>query len=177
MVDAGSVKTRRWVLGAVLTALCSLAYAKVPQGPRGGGGGGFAHAGFQHEVRNISGNANTRIERGVPVDRNVRIAHAAAGAHGGYNVPQPQRMAGGGAYRGDSRPEPRNGYQYAGSITPVSAETHSVPRPPEDESMVRAGSIRADIARYNEERGASRQMPRPPDEYMQRPPPPSPYRN
>ena len=67
-------------------------------------------------------------------------------------------------------------FQYAGAITPVSAETRSVPRPPEDESMVRAGSIRADVARYNEERGSSRPPPRPP-EYMSRPPGPSPYRN
>jgi hypothetical protein len=42
--------------------------------------------------------------------------------------------------------------------------------------MVRAGSIRADVARYNEERGATRPVPHPPD-YMSRPPGPSPYRN
>lgn len=171
-------------MGAVLTALCSFAYARVPQGPHGGGGGGFGHAGFQHDVRSFNPNAGARMERGASVDRNARIAaHGPAGVRGGYNAPQPQRMAGAGAYRGDrgdrgeSRPEPRGGYQYAGSITPVSAETRSVPRPPEDESMVRAGSIRADIARYNEERGGSRSAPRPPDDYMQRPPPPSPYRN
>jgi hypothetical protein len=173
MVDAGLVKTRRWVAGAVLTALCSLAYAKVPQGPHGGGpGGGFGRAGIQHDVRNV------RAERGAPVDRNVRVARGAGGVHGGYNAPQPQpqRVAGGG-YRGDNRPDPRNGFEYAGSITPVSAETRSVPRPPEDESMVRAGSIRADVARYNEERGASRPVPRPPDQYLGHPPGPSPYRN
>jgi hypothetical protein len=170
MVDAGLVKTRRWVLGAVLTALCSLAYARMPQAPHGGGGGGGFHPGIQHDVR------NARAERGRPEDRGVRVAHGADGARGGYNVPQ--RVAGGaGGYRGNSRADPRNGFQYAGSITPVSAQTRAVPRPPEDESMVRAGSIRADVARYNEERGASRPVPRPPDQYMERPPGPSPYRN
>ena len=173
MVDAGLAKTRRWVLGAVLTALCSLASARAPQMPHGGGqGGGFARAGVPHDARN----ANARAERGAPVDRNVRFAHGAGNVRGGYNAPQPQRVAGGG-YRGDSRADPRNGFQYAGSITTVSAETRSVPRPPEDESMVRAGSIRADVARYNEERGATRPVPRPPDEYMGRPPAPTPYRN
>jgi hypothetical protein len=170
MVDAGLVKTRRWVLGAVVTALCSLAYARTPQAPHGGGGGGgFAHAGTQHDVRNV------RAERGAPVDRTVRLARGADGGRGGYNAPQ--RNAGDAGYRGDSRPDQRNGFQYAGSITTVSAQTRAVPRPPEDESMVRAGSIRADVARYNEERGASRPVPRPPDQYIERPPGPSPYRN
>jgi hypothetical protein len=142
----------------------------MPQAPHGGGGGGGFHPGIQHDVR------NARAERGRPEDRGVRVAHGADGARGGYNVPQ--RVAGGaGGYRGDSRADPRNGFQYAGSITPVSAQTRTVPRPPEDESMVRAGSIRADVARYNEERGASRPVPRPPDQYMERPPGPSPYRN
>jgi hypothetical protein len=170
MVDAGLVKTRRWIAGAVLTALCSLACAKVPQGWHGGAaGGGFGRTGIQHDVRNV------RAERGAPVERSVRLAHGAGGVHGGYNTSQPQRVGGG--YRGDNRPDPRNGFQYAGSITPVSAETRSVPRPPEDESMVRAGSIRADVARYNEERGTSRPVPRPPDQYMDHPQGPSPYRN
>jgi hypothetical protein len=67
MVDAGLVKTRRWVLGAVLTALCSLAYARMPQAPHGGGGGGGFHPGIQHDVR------NARAERGRPEDRGVRL--------------------------------------------------------------------------------------------------------
>ncbi len=171
MVDAGLVKTRRWVLGAVLTALCSLAYARMPQAPHGGGGGGGFHPGIQHDVR------NARAERGRPEDRGVRVAHGADGVRGGHNGAQRVAGGAGGGYRGDSRADPRNGFQYAGSITPVSAQTRTVPRPPEDESMVRAGSIRADVARYNEERGASRPVPRPPDQYMERPPGPSPYRN
>jgi hypothetical protein len=177
-----------------MAALCSLAYAKAPQGPRfgggagGGAGGGFAHAGFPHPMRGFNGaGPGARVARAAPaapVDRNPRMTRGVAGAQpgvrNGYNAPQgePQRMAGGGAYRGENGADLRSGgYQYAGAITTVSAETRSVPRPPEDESMVRAGSIRADVARYNEERGATRPVPRPPDDYMQRPPPPSPYRN
>lgn len=182
MVDAGLLRTRQWVLGAVLTVLCSLAYARAPQAPHGGGfGGGFAHVGGQH-------NARAYDARGASADRNARVARNAGAPHGGYTGytnTQPQRVAGSGnggggggngGYRGDARADPRGGFQYAGAITTVSAETRSVPRPPEDETIVRAGSIRADVARYNEERGATRPVPHPPA-YMSRPPGPSPYRN
>ncbi|SAK88551.1 peptide-binding protein [Caballeronia arationis] len=43
-------------------------------------------------------------------------------------------------------------------MTPISAEVRGVPRPEQNTPMRGAGSIRADITRYNEERG----MPRPP---------------
>lgn len=88
-----------------------------------------------------------------------------------------------GAYNGGARriaPTPgyanetRGGMQYAGAIQPVSAESRSVPRPPPN-APVRTGSIRADVARYNEERGASRAMQRQVDDPRQ--PDGSPYRN
>jgi hypothetical protein len=63
--------------------------------------------------------------------------------------------------------------QYAGAITPVSAESRAVPRPPPN-APVRTGSIRADVARYNEERGSSRAMQRQPDDPRQQE---VPYRN
>ena len=180
MVDAGLWRPRHWVLGAVLTVLCSLACARGPQVPHGGGfGGGFAHAGAQHNARAY----DARAERGASVERNARVARNAGTSHGGYTNGQSSRVAGNGngaggygGYRGDARADPRGGFQYAGAITTVSTEVRSVPRPPEDETMVRAGSIRADVARYNEERGATRPVPRPP-EYMNRPPGQSPYRN
>ncbi|HEV3422764.1 MAG TPA: hypothetical protein VG105_03070 [Paraburkholderia sp.] len=181
MVDAGLSKARRWVLGAVVTVLCPLVYAKAPQMPHGGGsGGGYPRVSVQQQGRGNERAYGARNERGAPADRNVRLAHGAGELHGGghngaYNTTQ--RMAGsGGGYRGDTRSDNRGGFQYAGAITPVSAETRSVPRPPEDESLVRAGSIRADVARYNEERSTPRPVPRPPD-YMQRPSGQSPYRN
>ncbi|MDR5749310.1 hypothetical protein [Caballeronia sp. LZ024] len=43
-------------------------------------------------------------------------------------------------------------------MTPISAEVRGVPRPEQNTPMRGPGSIRADITRYNEERG----MPRPP---------------
>ena len=58
--------------------------------------------------------------------------------------------------------------------TRVSAESRAVPRPPPN-APVRTGSIRADVARYNEERGASRAMQRPGDDPRQQEG--SPYRN
>jgi hypothetical protein len=72
-----------------------------------------------------------------------------------------------GGYRGNPHGNP---------ITPVSAESRQVPHPPPD-SPVRAGSIREDVARYNEERGGTyRPFPRNSGE-VPRPPMPSPYRN
>ncbi len=62
-----------------------------------------------------------------------------------------------------------------GPITPVSEPMRQVPHPPAD-SPVRAGSIREDVARYNEERGSFRPSPRGGGE-VPRPPMPSPYRN
>ena len=76
-----------------------------------------------------------------------------------------------GGYRGDPGGNPRGN-----PITPVSAESRPVPHPPAD-SQVRAGSIREDVARYNEERGGTlRPFPRNGGE-VPRPPMPSPYRN
>lgn len=183
MVDAGLSKTRHWVLGAVFAVLSSLAHARGPSVPHGGGsGGGYPHIGFQHQGHENARAYGYRSERGALGGPNVHLAQGASGGHGGYNATR--RMGGpNDAYRADNRTDNRGynrgdsgSFQYAGAITPVSAETRSVPHPPEDESLVRAGSIRADVARYNEERGASRPPPRPP-EYMSRPPGPSPYRN
>ncbi len=64
---------------------------------------------------------------------------------------------------------------YHGPIQPVSAEARQVPRPPAD-SPVRAGSIREDVARYNEERSSYRPFQRGGGE-VPRPPMPAPYRN
>jgi hypothetical protein len=69
----------------------------------------------------------------------------------------------------------RSGGYRAGPITPVSEQMRPVPHPPAD-SPVRAGSIREDVARYNEERGSFRPFPRNGAE-VPRPPMPSPYRN
>ncbi|MDR5770269.1 MULTISPECIES: hypothetical protein [unclassified Caballeronia] len=49
-------------------------------------------------------------------------------------------------------------------LTPVSAEVRPVPRAEQAASLRGAGSIRADIARYNEERSLPRQPGRPVDD-------------
>jgi hypothetical protein len=86
-----------------------------------------------------------------------------------YN-PGMRRLAGPSGYPGDGRGR----MLYAGAITPVSAESRSVPRPPPN-APVRSGSIRADVARYNEERGSARATQRPADDPRQSEG--SPYRN
>ena len=88
---------------------------------------------------------------------------------GAFN-PGMRRFAGLPGYADDGRGH----MQYAGAITPVSAESRSVQRPPPNAPM-RTGSIRADVARYNEERGSSRAMQRQVDDPRQ--PEGSPYRN
>ncbi|RFU47209.1 hypothetical protein [Paraburkholderia sp. DHOC27] len=176
------------MLCAVLAVLSPLVFAKGAAMPHGGGG--YPHANFQRQ-----GNDNARAfgsrafssygyrnDHAASYDRSIHVArggNSAMGAGRG-NFNSASRMGGPNeAFRNDPRGYGHGdagGFQYAGAITTVSAETHSVPRPPEDESLVRAGSIRADVARYNEERGANRPAPRPP-EYISRPPGPSPYRN
>lgn len=184
----GLSRTKHWALGAVIAALCSFAYAKVPGIPHGGGGGGggggYPHAAAGHAMRGDArsggynyGAANVRPARNSMAGSNARLprggANFAAGNYangfGGYN-PGMHRVTGPAGYPNDGR----GGMQYAGAITPVSAESRTVPRPPPN-APVRAGSIRADVARYNEERGASRAMQRPGDEPRQQEG--SPYRN
>ncbi|RDV00008.1 peptide-binding protein [Trinickia dinghuensis] len=59
---------------------------------------------------------------------------------------------------------------------PVSEEARTLAREG-GAAYLRAGSIRADIARYNEEREANRPVPRPPNAGVPRPPQSSLYRN
>jgi hypothetical protein len=190
----GLSRTKHWALGAVIAALCSFAYAKGQGIPHGGGGSyshapagraiGYPHAGAGYALRGDAreggysyGATNVRPARNNVADAPARLPHGganfAAGSYanalGGYN-PGVHRVAGSLGYPNDGR----GGVQYAGAITPVSAESRSVPRPPAN-APVRAGSIRADVARYNEERGASRAMQRQGDDPRQQEG--SPYRN
>ncbi|SED34011.1 hypothetical protein SAMN02787142_3000 [Burkholderia sp. WP9] len=178
----GLSRTRQWAWGAVIAALCSFAYAKAPGMPHFGGGG-YSHASANHGVRGDLHNgarfngAAPAPARNTNTDRNAHLPHGGASFAGGnygdgFGVYRPdmRRVAGPAGYAGDGR----GGMQYAGAITPVSAESRGVPRPPVN-APVRAGSIRADVARYNEERGSSRAMPRQADDPRQ--PEGSPYRN
>lgn len=93
-----------------------------------------------------------------------------AGAAGGdpvwRRVPAPAGVRPGGVSASGSRwglrPTPSYGHYAAQSpYRPISAEVRQMPRPPGGGNVpLRAGSIRADVARYNEERGG-RPMPPP----------------
>ncbi|MGF6570287.1 hypothetical protein ABH945_002398 [Paraburkholderia sp. GAS333] len=194
----GLSRTKHWALGAVIAVLCSFVHAKGPGVPHGGGGfsgmhsgASYSHAPDRSMRADMRGGGNVRYS-GAPAarsgryqaaDRNARSSRGAAnyasdryadGFHGanGFGVYSP-------SVRGLTTPshypdDGRGRMQYAGALTQVSAESRSVPRPPPNAPM-RSGSIRADVARYNEERGASRVMQRQSDDPRQ--PEGSPYRN
>lgn len=176
-------RTKHWAWGAVIAVLCSFAYAKSPGVPHGGGGGYVYASGDRGMHRDMHGGGHAygapaaRPARNDMAERNARpprgVVNFANGNYanglGSYS-PGVHRVAGPGGYGGDGR----GGMQYAGAITPVSAESRSVPRPPPN-APVRTGSIRADVARYNEERGSGRAMQRQVDDPRQ--PEGNPYRN
>jgi len=149
----GLSRTKHLAWGAVIVALCSFAYAKGPGMPHGGASFGADRYGHGNYVNR-------------DVGRNVERSLDASGAPGAGM----HRVAGPGAYPGDGR----GGIPYIGVIQPVSAESRPGQRP-QPNAPVRSGSIRADVARYNEERGALRAVQRQGDD--SRPPESSPYRN
>jgi hypothetical protein len=171
-------------LGAIIAALCSIVYAKAPGMPHGGGySHGYSQASADRLMHGAMGKSgrygapaampprNSLTARNSPMPRggaNYAGGNYADGFNG-YN-PGIRRVGGPSGYADDGRGR----MQYAGAITPISAESRSVPRPPPNAPM-RTGSIRADVARYNEERGSSRMMPRQADDPRQ--PEGSPYRN
>ncbi|WP_408354532.1 MULTISPECIES: hypothetical protein [unclassified Paraburkholderia] len=170
-------RTRHWALGAVIAALCSFAFAKAPGVPHGGGVAGHSHVAADRAMRGDARDGGhyyrtsaARLARNPMPERSREFT---GGTYAdGFDIYRPgmRRMAGPSGYPGD-----RGGrMQYAGAITPVSAESRPVPRPPPN-GPVRSGSIRADVARYNEERGSARAMQRPADDPRQ--PEGSPYRN
>jgi len=190
MVHVGLSRIKWCVTGAVVVALTSLAYAKPPFASHAGhglfGGSGVHEASVSSYGGVVRGNAvphghyarndAQRMRVNAPGRTSAKPADANrvyTGNASGYSA---QRLAlpFDDAYR--DRPSARYvGTQYAGAITPVSTDTRAAPRPPANAQAAHVGSIRDDVTRYNEERGASRQIPRPPSD--SRIPAPSPYRN
>ncbi|MCC8397400.1 hypothetical protein LJ656_33090 [Paraburkholderia sp. MMS20-SJTR3] len=181
----GLSRTRHWAWGAVIAVLCSFAYAKGAGVPHGGGGA-YARGGADRATHMP---AHAQMRGGGP--------YGAMAAQWGLRDPlagrDPRSLRGGGiaeatysygfngsksGVRRVGEPSGRAGergrMQYPGVITPVSAETRPVPRSQQNVPM-RNGSIRADVARYNEERGPGRAFQRPNDDPRQ--PEGSPYRN
>jgi hypothetical protein len=186
IMRAGLLRMGQWMLGAGFAVLCALAYAQPSFAPHGGGfhggGGGFGRAPMMREASPMRWGGGGHSGGGMQVGASER-----------RNAPAPMRVADQGGWRergapGGGRQAERhetpgfnsnpygNGFGgYRGPIQPVSAETRQVPHPPAD-SPVRAGSIREDVARYNEERGAFRPFQRGGGD-VPRPPMPSPYQN
>lgn len=125
------------VLGALLMPL---ALAQPPHGGHGFGGGDMRAYGQQ-----AGGPGAGPIWRRAAPPAGVR----------------PGGVSGSGS-RWGLRPTPSYGHYAAQSpYRPISAEVRQMPRPPGGGNVpLRAGSIRADVARYNEERGG-RPMPPP----------------
>jgi hypothetical protein len=146
--------------GALLAAAVAFAHARPEGGglPHGFGGGGFG------------ARIAAAPHGGGREGRDGRVGRAHAGRYGNPGG-APLRVAGPDVYR------PGNGGNapYPGAITPISTEARPVPHPPAN-SPVRAGSIREDVARYNEERSTYRPLPRQAEEGL-RQPISSPYRN
>ena len=173
MAYSGIRNIGRWSVGALCAAMLSLAYARASQMPHPeahaspgamhGGYGAlssprpFPHADRGHRRSRAYGAPN----RGAMPERNLRIAG------GGYGAPWAL-----GARAANGQPPSA---AYPGPLRPVSTEARPVPRQEGNAPFVR-GSIRAAVARYNEERGASHSVPHAPDE-ARHPPEPSPYRN
>ncbi|HTH62420.1 MAG TPA: hypothetical protein VL689_20000 [Paraburkholderia sp.] len=167
-MHAGLVNIGRWLVGAALATAVGVAHAQRWIGPSGG----FAQTAVAHGM--AGGGPRFGVLRASP----------GAGLRGyPLRVQEPSRYArparyeAAPQYAGDASPDETRGFdaRYNEGITPVSAETRPMPRPPAD-SQMRAGSIREDVARYNEERAAFRPYARGNGD-TQRPPMPSPYRN
>ncbi|AOJ70244.1 MULTISPECIES: hypothetical protein [Burkholderia] len=128
-------KIGRWAAGAMCALAAALAFAQPPHGGGPGFGGG----------------------RGG--------SHYAAGGAGGWRgapgyLPAPhggEARIGVNGYRQrwGLRPTPSYGrYAAQSPYRPISAEARQAPHAPGSANVpMRAGSIRADVARYNEERG------------------------
>jgi hypothetical protein len=152
IVSAGFSRAKYWLSGALVAAAVSLAHANPMLAPRDAA---LHNADASYRAYSAMLIATPRIPAAFASFDN--FDHA-------YGV------------RARIKPAAQYaGVQYAGAITPVSTESRGAPRPPSNSQAMHTGSIRDDVARYNEER-VSRQIAHPPGEGS-RPPGPSPYRN
>lgn len=147
MTERVKRKVGRWVAGVLGALLMPLALAQPPHGGQAfGGGHGFGHGFGGGDMRAFGQPAGN-----APVWRRaLPPGGARAGGVSGYGS------------RWGLRPTPSYGHYAAQSpYRPISADSRQMPRPQAGGNVpLRAGSIRADVARYNEERGG-RPMPPP----------------
>jgi hypothetical protein len=154
MTERVKLKVGRWVAGVLGTLLMPFALAQPPHGGHAFGGHGF-------------GGGDMRAYGQSAASAQVwRRALPPGGARAGG-------VSGNGS-RWGLRPTPSYGHYAAQSpYRPISADSRQMPRPPGGGNVpMRAGSIRADVARYNEERGG---RPMPPPRSQEEPAAHSPY--
>ncbi|KWN69463.1 peptide-binding protein [Burkholderia ubonensis] len=139
MTDRVKRKIGRWAAGVLGALLVPVALAQPLHGGHEFGGG----------------DRGLRASGGPPVWRHAPQWGGNPGARMGAGV-------NGSGPRWGLRPTPSYGHYAAQSpYRPISADARQVPRPPGGGNVpLRAGSIRADVARYNEERGG-RPLPPP----------------
>lgn len=203
MVHVGLSRIRWWVTGALVVALTSLAYARPAFTPHEGhglfGGGtsfhGSSFGGAVHGNRAPHASISRDVPHGTAMPgyanryarNDAQRMRANSASHAGANEMSTARVYGANASGAQRMTLPSDVYrnrpvaqyvgtQYAGAITPVSTDSRTAPRPPANAQSAHVGSIREDVTRYNEERGASRPIPHPPGD-TSRIPSPSPYRN
>jgi hypothetical protein len=152
IVSAGFSRAKVWLSGALVAASVSLAHASPTLAP---------HDAALHRA-DTSADTSYRAYSATL----VAAPRISPFDDSSYQYPLHARMQPAAQYAG---------VQYAGAITPVSTETRGASRPPSNSQAIHTGSIRDDVARYNEER-VSRQIAHPPGD-TSRPPGPSPYRN
>ena len=142
MTERVKRKIGRWVAGVLGALLLPLALAQPPHG----GGHAFGGHGF--------GGGDMRAY-GQPAGGGLRLAPRGSRRCTRRRRERLRLPLG-------LRPTPSYGHYAAQSpYRPISADVRQVPRPPGGGNVpLRAGSIRADVARYNEERGG-RPMPPP----------------
>ncbi|KML55281.1 peptide-binding protein [Burkholderia cepacia] len=145
MTERVKRKIGRWVAGVLGTLLMPLALAQPPHGGHAFGGHGFGGGDMRAYGQAYGQAGGGPVWRRVPPPAGVR-----PGGVSSYGS------------RWGLRPTPSYGHYAAQSpYRPISADARQMPRPPGGGNVpLRAGSIRADVARYNEERGG-RPMPPP----------------
>jgi len=147
MAESAVKNIGRWAAGALCALAIALAHAQPPHGHVAffgapSGARLTAERAWHPPTRPIAGPPSRRAEHPFVMTINP-YAHAGA------------RFAPSPAIANAAVP-----------LRPVSDEARALPR----DGGAAAGSLRADIARYNEERGANRPARRPPPEHMPRPP-------
>ncbi len=147
-VDRAKRIIGQWMAGAAATLLlASLAFAHPPHGGAGGGHGfGGGHRAFVEQ--GARGRPPMGVSSGGPRWGLQPMSMPSYGRPGG----NAEREVGRDASRDFGRYGGNGGYGGMNPYRSISANPGSMQRGGEDGAM-RSGSIRADVARYNEERG------------------------